>query len=101
MGGELSLKEVQKRIRDSEISKELGVALQSGISLGKDDARKELEEKLKEWKREEHTILSHKLFFERMMKELAELSESWKLKTIPWEQVKQELENERLSTGSS
>lgn len=103
MGGEISIKEIEKQIEVGERSKELKVALESGISVGKDNARKELEARLDIWETEERITLSHKLFVERILKDLRELSESWKLKTIPWEEAKKELEENpdanKLSTG--
>jgi len=105
MGGEISMKDIEKKIEAGERSKEIKVALESGISVGKDEARKLLEANLDLWEAEERVTLSHKLFVERIMKELRVLAESWKLKTVPWEEVKKELEQEtdadRLAEGGS
>lgn len=82
-------------------SDDMATALEAGISVGKDEARKELQAKRNAWLADERITMSHKLLFDRVMEELGELLESWKLKTIPLEQAKQELDAEQLSEGSS
>lgn len=101
MGGTRLLSEVEKEIDLAQQSKEMKMALDAGISLGKDEARKEIHAMLNAYEYDERHTPSHKMLCDRMIQELREHIQKWTLKTIPWEQAKRELADaEQLSKGS-
>lgn len=103
MGGTITSEEFKKQLRASEANKEYVRYLEIGVQIGKDEARKELHKLLNQYEFDERRTPSHKMLCDRMIQELREHIQAWEINAVPWEQAKQELEQDadQLSAGSS